>query len=90
MSQEDDAIIQAVTDRLMKAPFMGGNAFHCRLAAKTVIEAYLGSLEAMGWAVVPKEWTRPMWDAWEESEGGGEDEFLHVIAASPKAPGLGD
>lgn len=61
MTQEDDDIIQAAsaiagvlagTDDLSDLPNTAGSY---KDAAKAAIAAYLGSLEAMGWAVVRKE-----------------------------------
>ena len=91
---EDDAIIQAVAQAL-RSSRVGWDTSGIEpetedvADAKAAIAAYLGSLEAAGWAVVPKVATPDMRDA-DLCSHTPSVTWGYMVAASPKPPGLGD
>ncbi|MCM8735153.1 hypothetical protein M5E06_13270 [Azospirillum sp. A1-3] len=94
MSKEDDAIIQAVQGALFAAnPDNEVGWDECGELAKAAIAAYLGSLEAAGWAVVRKDATIKQVYAAIKSPDQYDPAiatYRTMVAASPKPPGLGD
>lgn len=73
----DEAIMNASVDQ------SGRNA----IIARAAIAAVRRWEAENGYRCVPLKWTPEMWEVWTEHDGGGEEEFISVMAASPTPPG---